>query len=129
LSREFKRGTIVLHPEFGSGRVVSNSDQRIEVEFKLRGRKALDRDVGERLLTETGYNPPTPLLPRTEAIKLEGKSRRKKSKEKGSRRKKKQKHAKKKGLQIGVRSGRAGGDRWEWDMTTPNTPLWRQGRR
>ena len=35
------------------------------------------------------------------------------------------------GLTILVGSphaGRVGGDRWEWDMTTPNTPLYRRGR-
>jgi len=136
---ELKPGTVVLHPELGAGTIVSNDSDHIEIDFKLRGRRKLVATIVAQVVTVTGFKQvprftdPTGTRPvnGTTASKRDGpKAKKKKAKAQALRRKKKQtKRGRKKGLPTGALAGRGGGDRWEWDMTTPNTPLYRLGRR
>jgi hypothetical protein len=38
---DWKLGSVVLHPQLGSGTIIALSAERVEVKFKLRGNKEL----------------------------------------------------------------------------------------
>ena len=133
MKTRLKPGSIVLHPEFGSGAVVANDGEFVEVDFKLRGRKILT-NIAAQSMKESRYKPPERPHPEVVAAARAAKMARraqakKKRAEKNKRKKRGKAKTKKRGLQLGPLSGRAGGEKWEWDMTTPNTPLWRNGKR
>lgn len=55
MNPQLRPGTVILHPEFGAGTIVSNDGDRIEIDFKLRGRKKLVASIAAKAMTVTGF--------------------------------------------------------------------------
>jgi hypothetical protein len=107
---ELKPGTLVTHQAFGSGTIAARDGKRISVDFGARGKKWLVTAIAAPMMKVTGFRlPPTPVrrVPdriSTNAEKLSGGEP----------------------YDPSLIRGR---DEWDRENTTPNTTLYRTGRR
>ncbi|MEO8593829.1 MAG: hypothetical protein ABI759_10955 [Candidatus Solibacter sp.] len=96
----YRIGEHVEHPTFGPGIVLKCDEEHVEIDFRHAGVKTLAAAFALRVLTVTSY--------RGENMEPEQKV-----------------HSEPPDGPLG---GHAYRDSWEFDMTTPNTPLYRNGR-
>jgi hypothetical protein len=108
MTSDFKLGTLVHHEVFGYGKVVGRDADHIEVDFGAKGSKRLVAAIAARVMKITGFRDPSPSsLPLVKPQKAEKTS------------------------YSGIRDPYVvrGRDEWDRENTTPNTPLYRTGRR
>lgn len=108
---EFKPGTLVTHERFGSGTVTAQDSKHTRVDFGVRGEIWLVTAIAAPVMKVTGFRPlpPKPVRPVPDQTPPEAEKRF--------------------GSEPYDPFLIRGRDEWDRENTTPNTPLYRTGRR
>jgi hypothetical protein len=108
---EFKPGTLVTHERFGTGTVTARDSKYTRVDFGARGEIWLVTAVAAPMMKVTGFSPPPPRRVRLVPDQIPPEPEKRFGSEPYD--------------PLLIR----GRDEWDTENTTPNTPLYRTGRR